>query len=190
MKLKMLALWTICAVLALASQVSCYKYRGGSEPDFGRHTYMQVENLTWEKYVNREDVSQNLKLFNIFDQHQKFVKTHLNEFYEPDDFHVLRRFYEFNLLEKDMLEVHNLFEAYRQHLENELKIGDKVAGGFDERASLDFVETVLYDAQWPVNATLEQMQQIINGQGLYYKAIMVGYTGNSILKVGRRMSEC
>lgn len=168
-------------LLACTYCTECYVYQGATECDFIRDEYINLETSLWDKYINKDGLSKNYILYTIIDQHHTFLKKYLRDFYEEKHYNVLQRFYEWNLVEKDVLEIHNLFEATRHFLDNEMKVGDKVTGGFDERAGLDLAETVLHDPQWPVNTTIEQLNSIIIGQGLYYRSISVCFFIRHIL---------
>jgi hypothetical protein len=172
-------LYATIALLVCTYCVESYKYVGGSEPDYIRAEYITLEKNLLEKYVNRDSVSKNYKLYSVIDQHSIFFKKYLFNRFDENHFNILRRFYEFNLIEKNFMEMDTLFEATRQYIEDELKVGDKVTGGFDEQRGLDLAETTLHDPQWPINNTMEQLNTIIVGQGLYYRAISVGVLENS-----------
>lgn len=161
--------------------VNSYVYQGASSPDFIRDEYIQLEAKIWSDYVENDQLNRNYKLYQIIDKHQSFLKKYLRDPIEEKHYNVLSRFYEWNLVEKDVLEIHNLFEATAHFIDNEMKIGDKITGGFEERAALDLAETILHDAQWPVNTTLQQLDNIIVGQGLYYRSIQVYFSFSSYI---------
>lgn len=171
---------TLSLVLVLLALQTClkgaysYRYQGSTESDYVRGSYVQLENNLWQKVVNKESLyTQNERLFKIFNQHYAFVQQYLDKNYDGDDFNVLQRFYEWNVLETDLINVHKLFETFRQNLEHELESNDKKEGDFNERANLDLIETILDDPLWPINATIEKINLVISGQGLYYKAVAV-----------------
>lgn len=168
---KLLMLWLL-VVIALINCVGSFRYDGAGEPDFIKDAYMKMEFSLWEKYVDKDSnsITKNDRLYKVFNQHHMFIKEYLSDNYNPRDFTVLSRFYEWNTIEMDINGIHHLFEAFRQHLETVLT---ENGGGFDERASLDFIETTLEDPQWPVNETLHKIKTIVMDQGLYYKAISV-----------------
>ena len=168
---KLLMLWLL-VVIALINCVESFRYEGAGEPDFIKDAYLKMEMSLYDKYVDKDSksITQNDRLYKVFNQHHMFIKQYLNTTYNPRDFTVLSRFYEWNTIENDINGIHHLFEAFRQHLETVLT---ENGGGFDERASLDFIETTLEDPQWPVNETLQKIKTIVMDQGLYYKAISV-----------------
>jgi len=165
----------LLAAMASMQGTLCVRYQGTTDPDFVRAAYVQMEKSLWEKYVDKvSSLTQNERLYKLFNQHYVFVQQNLDSNYEGSDYKVLARFYEWSVIETDIINIHNLFQAFKQHLVRELESHDKHnEGGFDERASLDLTETVLHDSLWPINGTIEKIQNVIFSQGLYYKAVSV-----------------
>jgi hypothetical protein len=103
-----------------------------------------------------------------------FCQQYLNKNFDEKDFSILSRFYEWNTIESDVRSIHNLFkDHFMRRLAMNLKTNDFHDKGFDELANSDLAETVLNDPLWPINGTIEKMQNNIYNQGLYYKAISV-----------------
>ena len=154
------------------SYVQSSRYEGSSECDFARSSYIQLESSLWEKYIDKVSLMPRKdRLYKIFNQHYMFIQQHMNKNYDEQDFNILARFYEWNVIEPDVKSIHALFkDHFRHRLETDLEINDINGDGFDERADLDLAETVLTDPLWPVNATIEKIQNNIYNQGLYYKA--------------------
>lgn len=169
-----------CLIITHLNYVQSFRYEGSSECDFVRSSYIQLEKSLWEKYVDKVSLlSLNDRLYKIFNQHYMFIQQHMTENYDEQDFNILARFYEWNILEPDVKSIHGLFkDHFRQRLEKDLETNDANGDGFDERAGLDLAETVLSDPLWPVNATIEKIQNNIYSQGLYYKAKSVRGTFN------------
>lgn len=164
--------------------VKTSRYEGLTECDFVRSSYVQLEKSLWDKYVEKNSLSlaRHEVLFKIFNQHFMFIEQYLNNDYSDQYFSVLERFYEWKIIEPDVKSIHALFkDHFRQRLEKELDKNDDNSGDFDERACLDLAETVLSDPLWPVNGTIEKIQNNIYDQGLYYKAKSVRVTSD-ILK--------
>jgi hypothetical protein len=171
--------------------VQSIRYEGSSDPDFARSSYVQLEQTLWEKYVDKtSSLTTNERLYKIFNQHYMFIKQFINESYNGDDFSVLTRYYEWSNLEPDVKSIHNLFKDNFMHrLELDLQTNDFRSTGFDEHANVDLAETVTSDPLWPVNATLEKIQNNIYNQGLYYKAISVRYVYFSLCKMNSRSRQ-
>lgn len=169
-KLKHVAL--LCLIITHLNFVQSSRYEGSTDCDFVRTSYVQLERSLWEKYVDKVSLlSRNERLYKIFNQHHMFIEQHMSKPFESEDFSVLSKFYEWTNIEPDVKSIHSLFkDSFRHRMELELENNDVNAGGFDERANLDLAETVITDPLWPVNATLEKIQNNIYNQGLYYKA--------------------
>lgn len=162
---------TIFAVICFLFFVGASRYEGSTDCDFVRSSYIQLEKGHWEKYIDKlSSLSRNERLYKVINQHFMFVQQYMQNEYRDQDFDVLQRFYEWNVIEPDIKSVHSLFkEHFVGRLEKEL---DEYTneGSFDERAFLDLAETVLQDPLWRINNTLEKIQNNIYSQGLYYKA--------------------
>lgn len=166
----------LCTIaLLIFSSSHAVKFEGSADPDFVRESYIQLEKNLWEKYVDKQTtLTNNERLYKIFNQHLMFIKQYINPNYTIDDFSVLSRYYEWSVLEPDVKSIHMLFkDNFIRRLELDLATTDFNSVGFDKQANLDLAETVLQDPLWPINATLEKIQNNINNQGLYYKAISV-----------------
>lgn len=162
----------VCFFITHLSYVKSSRYEGAGEVDFARSSYLELEKSLWDKYVNKiTSLSLNDRLYKIYNQHYVFIQQYMNGNFDDQDFSVLARFYEWNVIEPDVKSIHALFkDNFRHRLEVELDSNDVKADGFDERAGLDMAETVLTDPLWPVNITLEKIQNNVYNQGLYYKA--------------------
>lgn len=169
-KLKRIAL--VCLIVTQLNYAQSSRYEGSTDCDFTRSSYVQLEKNLWEKYVDKlSSLSRNERLHKIFNQHYMFIQQHMDKSYEDDDFSVLAKFYEWNVIQPDVKSIHVLFkDNFRHRLEMDLESNDVDGGSFDERAGLDLAETILTDPLWPVNSTMEKIQNNIYNQGLYYKA--------------------
>jgi Fe-S cluster biosynthesis and repair protein YggX len=155
--------------------VNAVKFEGTADPDYVRESYIQLEKNLWDKYVDKQTtLTNNERLYKIFNQHLMFIKQNINQNYNGEDFSALSRFSEWNSLEPDIKSIHMLFrDSFIHRLELDLETTDFNSVGFDKQANIDLAETVLKDPLWPINATLEKVQTHIYNQGLYYKASMV-----------------
>lgn len=166
----------LCTLALLTtSAVNSVKFEGTADPDYVRESYIQLERNLWDKYVDKPNsFSNNERLYKIFNQHLMFIKQNIDANYKGEDFSVLSRYYEWATLEPDVKSIHMLFkDSFIRRLELDLETTDFNSVGFDEQANIDLAETVLKDPLWPINATLEKIQNNIYNQGLYYKAISV-----------------
>lgn len=166
----------LCLFITHSNFVQSSRYEGSTDCDFVRSSYVQLEKNLWDKYVDKVSaLTLNEKLYKIFNQHFMFIQQHMDKNFDEQDFSVLSKFYEWNIIEPDVKSIHSLFkDSFRTRLVTELATQDTGSGGFDERACLDLAETVLTDELWPVNRTMEKIQNNIYNQGLYYKAKSVG----------------
>lgn len=157
--------------LCLLTFARALRYEGSTDCDFVRNSYIQLEKGHWDKYIDKESsLSRNERLYKVINQHFMFVQQYMQSSYNDQDFDVLQRFYEWNVMEPDIKSVHSLFkDHFVGRLEKELD-GYTNGGSFDERAFLDLAETTLNDPLWRINKTLEKIQNNVYNQGLYYKA--------------------
>lgn len=163
----------LCLIVTHLNVAQSFSHEGSVECDFARSSYVQMEKVLWEKYVDKvSSLTKNERLYKIFNQHHMFIEQYMDKPYDADAFSVLSKFYEWNNIEADVKSVHALFkDSFRHRLDLELGSNNDVSGGgFDERANLDLAETIISDPLWPVNATLNKIQNNIYNQGIYYKA--------------------
>ncbi|XP_055585663.1 uncharacterized protein LOC129738473 [Uranotaenia lowii] len=167
-------------LLLLGSGTEARKLKGSTDVDALRHRYFELENRAWtivnqiDKVENQKEDDRNLQrsiiLKEIMDIYTGFASDDLgpDNTYDEDDYFILKRFYEWQLLEQDLINVHKLFDAMREFMKNKRSVS--VDDPDFELASVDITDTVLSDPRFPVNATLEQIDTIMIRQGLYYKA--------------------
>lgn len=135
--------------------------------DLSRAKYLDLELNLWNTI---ENVDQLNALKQIFQNHREYSQQYLSKkdiVPEGDEFIVLQRFYEYQLLQDDLQTIDNLYQVYEQLLE-------KYTNRFDELAILDFADVILFDERFPINKTLEQIENIMVKQALYYKVMLVG----------------
>jgi hypothetical protein len=167
MKLSALTIIAGFALLQISSiQAQSTAGMGATEIDYLRHDFLQLEQELW-KIINNVRLSQSDRLEEAYRRFKDYISDRLTINYNEDVYLTLKRFYEWQLLEQEVLTLNNLFEAFKNFLSHQL------ASQFEELAALDFAETVLSDSKWPVNQTLEQIDLIMLKQGLYYKAATV-----------------
>lgn len=134
--------------------------------DVSRARYLELEQNLWNtlRYTNQLN-----GLNTTFSEHRKFVADYIDpiaQLIKSDGLITLNQIYEWNYLQQDLLVLNNLFEALRVPL-------DKYVNDFDELALNDFTDTILNDERFPVKGTLEQIENIMVKQALYYRAMLV-----------------
>lgn len=140
--------------------------KGATQVDELRAYYLMIEQNMWAIAQSGNDHSHVLD--QIFEGHRIFVDDNIT--LVPNtlhDFKLLETVYEWKLLETDIITLDNLFEALRLLLRENLQ-------RLDELQATDFADTVFKDTHYPVNGTLEKIDNIMIKQGMYYKAMLVG----------------
>lgn len=159
-----LAVIVICAVCLMPSHVNGL-LNGATKMDELRAYYLMIEQNMWRLIETENDRNHGLQ--QIFEGHRIFVDDNITKVYTENDFKILNTVYEWKLLETDIITVNKLFEAFRFLLQQNHE-------HFDELAATDFADTVFKDEHWPVNETLNMIENIMVKQGMYYKAMLVG----------------
>lgn len=155
-----------CLFLIFAVTSIVAHSHGATSIDVSRARYLEIETNLWTTlgYTNQLN-----GLKETFREHRKFVTEYVDpimQFISNDGFIALNPIYEWNYLQQDLLVLNNLFEALRVPL-------DKYVDDFDELALNDFTDTILHDERFPVNGTLDQIENIMVKQALYYRAMLV-----------------
>lgn len=132
--------------------------------DVDRSDYIALEENSWSVIENGVDHTESLK--QIMRNYRQFVEDHMTSEQSVNDFIAFDKIYEWKLLQQSLMTLNNLFEACRLMLSQYVE-------EFDNLALNDFAETVLFDKDWPVNQTLDEIENIMVKQGLYYKATLV-----------------
>lgn len=165
--------------------VESAKLKGVTTIDQMRYDYLKLEDQAW-KIVLNNTLSEKTKISSIYEIYNIIAKDKLKGQYVESDYLILKRFYEWSILEEDLINIHQLFEAFRRIIENQMNLNDSNNIGLDydvpsnalnndnKRVDLDFTETILNDNKWPVNKTYEQIYDILIKQGLYYRTITIG----------------
>lgn len=150
--------------LALTCYVSVQGQINGIQTDVARNEYLTMEENSWSVIENGIDHVQSLK--QIIKLYRQFIEDKLTSQLSVNDFIMFDKIYEWKVLQQNLITLNSLFEAYRLMLSQYVE-------EFDNLALNDFAETVLFDKDWPVNQTLDQIENIMVKQGLYYKATLV-----------------
>lgn len=141
----------------------------GIQIDAVRSEYMSLEENSWSIIENGIDHTQSMN--QIIKNYQQFIGEQLKSPQSVNDFITLDKIFEWKLLQASLMTLNTLFEAYRLLLSQSLE-------KFDSLALNDFAETALFDKDWPVNQTLDEIENIMVKQGLYYKATLVSNKKN------------
>lgn len=151
--------------------LTCYvgAHGQGIQIDAVRANYAALEENSWSVIENGIDHAQSLK--QIMKNYRQFVQDELISQQSVNDFIVFDKIYEWKILQQSLITLNNLFEAYRLMLSQNVE-------DLDNLALNDFAETVLFDKDWPVNQTLDEIENIMVKQGLYYKAMLVSGRGD------------
>lgn len=172
---------TVTVLLTLATVPTTDAAAAVTQIDVARERYLKIEQQLWDMLDDETSVAitdQTQQLQRIFDTYRLFVTEHIDRLQksisgDPSSgggdgggFIVLNRFFEWQQLQQDLINVNTLFEAFRVPLE-------KYVVDFDELALNDFCETVLFDNKLAVGKALEQIKMIMVGQALYYRAMIV-----------------
>lgn len=134
--------------------------------DVLRASFVHFEQELWsiiENGVDQPSVGRH-----IMDEYRKFVAANLTQNLIGNNYVFMERVYEWKILEKDILSLDNLFNAFRPILNRRFDPEE-------QRALTDFTETVLSDEQFPVNETLNKIENIMIKQGLYYRVALVSF---------------
>lgn len=145
----------------------------GIQVDVVRSDYIALEENSWSIIENGIDHAQSLK--QIMKNYREFVEENLNSPQSVNDFISFEKIFEWKVLQQSLITLNNLFEAYRLILSQYVE-------EFDNLALNDFAETVLFDKDWPVNQTLDEIENIMVKQGLYYKTTLVSKTKKKLDK--------
>lgn len=177
--------WFVVVVVATICGLSegARKLKGSTDVDALRHRYLALESRAativgqMDKVENQKEedrsAMRNVVLKELLEIYGGFASEDLgaDDTYNEEDYEILTRFYEWQLLQSDLINVHKLFDAFRSFVrnKNQLPRDDPDL----ELASLDLADTVLSDPHFPVNGTLDQIDTIMVRQGVYYKAQLV-----------------
>lgn len=172
-------------IVALAAAIcgsseGARKLKGSTDVDALRHRYLELESRAMtivnqmDKVENQKEedrtAMRNVVLKELLEIYSGFANEDLgaDDTYNEEDYEILTRFYEWQLLQSDLINVHKLFDAFRQFMKNKNQLPRDDPDL--ELASLDLTDTVLSDPHFPVNGTLDQIDTIMVRQGVYYKA--------------------
>lgn len=174
----MMAKFVLLSILAtLLSGVLCnalsqdYRLNDVIEPDMIRNTYLRVEKSLWENTVNDKSKSKSDRLKTIFTDHNDFVNKFMKNQLDIDNIKMLINLNGWLTLQSDVINVHRMFVSFQQHLSRESKYVEK--GEFNEEVSIDLIEHVLDESNWPLIETIENLHKVVMKSSLYAADISV-----------------
>lgn len=173
-----MAKFVLISILAtLLSGVLCnalsqdYRLNDVIEPDMIRNTYLRVEKSLWENTVNDKSKSKSDRLKTIFTDHNDFVNKFMKNQLDIDNIKMLINLNGWLTLQSDVINVHRMFVSFQQHLSRESKYVEK--GEFNEEVSIDLIEHVLDESNWPLIETIENLHKVVTKSSLYAADISV-----------------
>lgn len=156
------------------------KTREITAPDMIRNVYMKLDKTLWEKDVNKVK-SQNEQLKKIYIEHSNFISTFLTESINIDNLKSLIEYNGWHHLSVQIVNIHQLFGFFRQHIARETKNSDK--DSFNEETSLDLSEHILNDSNWPLKESLQNLFKVTLKEKLYIESISMKFTCQQQRKV-------
>lgn len=152
----------------LSWQTLAIRVKGSTVIDVERAKYLALQDNLWEFVDKIGSKSKHDIEEHLYTTFRELAYSNWTERYSENAFGFLQRFYEWNLVEKDLLGIESLWNAFKAFLSNQFTTND-----FNELAGMDFADTVFHDKQLTMNASLDGVYRIMVKQGFYYKAAMV-----------------
>lgn len=163
--------------------------------DSVRSEYFRVQAKAWKlldgdqypldahQQTNLSDTVKAKIVRELFSIHYNYVTFNVSEFETNPNrngfgaevalldtvFPEFEHLYEWKFIEADLHTINNLFEAMRIYLGQNVDSGQPI----NPLSAMDFAETVFQDNQFPVAKLFESIDNIMVGQGLYYKMALV-----------------
>lgn len=159
-------------VLTILGNISC---NGGGrsayilEPDSIRNNYLKTETSLWEEIVNNKHLSRDEKLKEFYLRNNKFINSQLKNNIDIEDLKLLIERFELTRFHVEVVNVHRIFLSFTQHINREAKYIEK--GNFNEEVSLDLIEHVLKDQNFPLKDVFERLNHIIVQEKLFLNSV-------------------
>lgn len=173
--IKMLKIIIVACFLTLFNGAFCisqdYRLNDVIEPDMIRNTYLRVEKTLWESVVDDKSKSKSDRLKSIFTEHHKFVTKFMKDQLDIDDLKMLINMNGWLTFQSDVINVHRIFVSFQQHLNRESKYVEK--GEFNEEVSIDLIDHVLDQKNWPLIETINNLHKVITKDMLFISDISV-----------------
>ncbi|XP_017029168.1 uncharacterized protein orion isoform X2 [Drosophila kikkawai] len=161
----------ICGVESAASDGWIHPRTPQLEVDAMRTEYIALERALWD-YLAKTANSQNNKetqLRKVFDSHRDFNAKRLMEHNFEEHRYELLNHYEWSLLERDLIYISKLYEAYKETF-----VRQNSSAQLDQLAVLDLTREVLRnDNTISMPRILAEIERVMVQQTLYYRAMIV-----------------
>lgn len=153
--------------VALATPTIAMRPKGATLLDLERARYLRLQDDMWA-LVDKGTLAKHDVEEKLYKTYRELAVANWTERYNENEFKFLQRFYEWNLVEKDLLGIESMWVAFKGFLTNQFTTND-----FNELAAMDFADTVFHDKQLTIDGSLEGVYSIMVKQSFYYKATMV-----------------
>lgn len=153
--------------VTFVSYSSSFVPNGITETDLSRAIYQKQQDDLW-RIINNKNMRKSDAQDRIYATYKSLTEQNWTARVDENSFPVLKRFYEWNLLEKDILQIQGMWDEFRNFIQTQY-----VTENFNELAAIDFTDTVFHDKQLTNNVSLENIHLIMVKQNLYYKVALV-----------------
>lgn len=153
--------------LICVGYTSGYIPKGITAVDLSRDIYHKQQDDLW-KAINNKNMRKADVQDRLYATYKSLTEQNWTARIDENSFPILRRFYEWNLLEKDIYKIQGMWDEFRNFIQTQY-----VTENFNELAAIDFTDTVFHDKQLTNNVSLENIHMIMVKQNLYYKVAIV-----------------
>lgn len=140
---------------------------GVTEVDLSRDLYQKQQDDLWKmidsKFMRSSDAQDK-----IYASYKALTEQNWTARMDEQSFPILKRFYEWNILEQDVYKIQGMWDEFRNFIQTQY-----VTENFNELAAIDFTDTVFHDKQLTNNESLDNIHSIMVKQNLYYKVALV-----------------
>lgn len=149
---------------SLTSTTYAIRPRGASPVDLSRAIYEKQQDDMWSIVKNtnlqKHDIQEKM-----YTRYKSLIDSNWTDRYDEYKFINLKRYYEWNLVEKEVLSIQSLWDEFKKFIQNQF-----VTENFSELAGTEFADTVFHDKHLAINNSLETIYLSMVTQGFYYKA--------------------
>lgn len=148
---------------ACAATICAIRPQGATLIDLSRSIYESEQHDMWN-IVNNANIKKHDVQEKLYTRYKKYIDANWTERYNEYGFNGLKRYYEYSLVEEEILRIQSLWDAFRKFIQNQF-----VTENFNELAGSEFADTVFHDNKLAINKSLENIYLIMVRQGFYYK---------------------